>query len=125
MSQRRLTVLVVEADLPLALEYQLDLLRQGHLVNVVDSAEEALRVITPRYDLLITDLWLPAMSGEDLIRSLRARPEFADLPILVLTAARALPEALGGRITLRRKPFDLDDLGSYADEAAGEGRFRN
>lgn len=119
-------MLVVESDLSLALQYQLELLAQGHQVNIVHSAEDALGALTPALDVVITDLRLPGMSGEEFIRSLRGRPEFVDLPVLVITAATALPDSLRDQVTkFRRKPFDFDRLGEYAQDAAGPRRFRN
>jgi len=39
-----------------------------------------------RPDLIITDIEMPNMNGLQMIERLRARPEFAKVPILVLTA---------------------------------------
>ena len=126
MKKRKLTVLVVEADLPLALQYQLELIGEGHHVNIVHNAEDALSLVTPACDLVITDLTLPGMNGEALIQTLRARPEHADLPVLIITASAGMPESLRHELTqFRRKPFDFDRLSEYAQQAAGSGRFRN
>ena len=119
-------VLIVENERPLAALYQLDLTQQGHRVNVVYSAEHALKVLTPAYDLVVTDLRLPEMSGEGLILAMRARDAYADLPVLVIAADQALPASLRDPATsLRRKPFDLEKFVDYVKEAAGPGRFRN
>lgn len=126
MTERQLLVLVVETDLPLAMLYQLDLAQRGHRVNVVHSAEHALEVLTPTYDIVVTDLRLPRMSGEDFIRSVRARPGCADLPVLVIASAMTLPGTIDDAAThLRHKPFDLEHFASYVTAAAGAGRFRN
>ena len=126
MKNRRLTVLVVEADLPLALQYQLELISDGHHVSIVHNAEDALSLVALGCDLVITDLSLPGMSGEAFIQTLRARPEHADLPVLVISAAIGIPESLRHALTqFRRKPFALDRLSDYAQEAAGSSRFRN
>ena len=126
MSERPLLVLVVETDLPLATLYQLDLAQQGHRVNVVHSAEHALQVLTPTYDVVVTDLQLPTMTGEEFVRSLRARPGCADLPVLVISADAKLPGSIDDGVTrLRRKPFDLENFVFYVTEAAGGARFRN
>lgn len=119
-------VLIVENERPLAALYQLDLTQRGHRVNVVYSAEHALKVLTPEYDVVVTDLRLPDMSGEGLILEMRAHSAYADLPVLVITADQARPEALRDAATSwRRKPFDLERFVDYVKEAAGPGRFRN
>lgn len=126
MKERQLLIMVVEPDLPLAALFQLDLTQRGHNVNVVHSAEHALKVLTPEYDVVVTGLRLPEMTGERFIQSMRARPGYADLPVLVIAADVALPKSITDSATrLRRKPFDLEHFVDYVAEAAGPGRFRN
>lgn len=126
MKDRGLLVLVVENERPLAALYQLDLTQRGHRVNVVYSAEHALKVLTAEYDLVVTDLRLPEMSGEGFILAMRGQPTYADLPVLVIAADRQLPRSIRGDAThLRSKPFDLERFVDYVQEAAGPGRFRN
>jgi len=126
VKERQLLIMVVEPDLPLAALFQLDLTQRGHNVNVVHSAEHALKVLTPEYDVVVTGLRLPEMTGERFIQSMRARPGYADLPVLVIAADVALPKSITDSATrLRRKPFDLEHFVDYVAEAAGPGRFRN
>ena len=61
-----------------------------------------------RPDLVITDLMMPVMNGRELIERLRAQPETASIPILILSANSRL--LLGKADALLPKPFDLDDL---------------
>ena len=119
-------ILIAESERTLGYAYQLALISHGHLVNLVHSAEDALAAITPAYDLVITDLRLEEMTGEEMILAMRARPTLREIPVLVIAAAKTLPEALVGRTTtLRRKPFDFDALPDYVRNAAGPSRFRN
>ena len=37
-------------------------------------------------DLVICDVMMPIMSGDQVVAALRQRPEFVDMPILMLTA---------------------------------------
>jgi CheY-like chemotaxis protein len=83
---RPLNVLVVEDDLELRMFYQLALMEQGHAVNAVANGAEALDAVSPAIDLIVTDLGMPIMAGDELIAELRAKPEFRDLPVLVITA---------------------------------------
>jgi CheY-like chemotaxis protein len=126
VKDRSLLVLVVEPDRPTAALFQLDLTQRGHSVNVVHSAEHALKVLTPEYDVVVTGLRLPEMTGERFIQSVRMKPGYADLPVLVIAADRALPISISENATqLRRKPFNLERFVDYVVEAAGPGRFRN
>ena len=126
MNERQLLVLVVEPEFPLAALFQLDLMEQGHNVNVVHSAEHALEVLTPSYDVVVTSLRLPDMSGEQFIHSIRAQPGYAEMPVLVIAAEAALPKSITDSATrLRRKPFDLEHFVDYVADAAGPGRHRN
>jgi two-component system phosphate regulon response regulator PhoB len=60
------------------------------------------------------------MDGHELVRRLRARPDTADLPILILTAAvhdRVAEESvLAGADAHMRKPFSPKDLVERLDE---------
>jgi len=61
------------------------------------------------------------MNGLEFRQLQQSLAEWADIPVLVMTASRFPPEALEPRLThLLRKPLDLDELvleDSGADEA--------
>ena len=60
---------------------------EAELLEAYDGAE-ALRVaLAEKPDLIIMDMDMPRMTGFEVTRSLRAKPEFAGLPILMLTAS--------------------------------------
>jgi CheY-like chemotaxis protein len=122
-----LKILVVEDDLELRTFYQLALLEHGHSVNAVANGAEALEVVSPEIDLLVTDLTMPIMPGQKLIAELRAKPEFRELPVLVVTEhpADLKPELRAGKTVVLRKPFELDDFMRWVDAAAALTRARN
>jgi DNA-binding response OmpR family regulator len=63
-------------------------------------------------ELLIIDLWMPALSGEQVITSLRANERLKKTPIIVLSASsdgRQIAFAAGADDFVA-KPFDLDCL---------------
>jgi len=65
--------------------------RQGHeTVQAFSGTEGKLRLELERYDLMLLDLMLPGMMGEELIREIRRTDP--DLPILVLSAKSALED---------------------------------
>ena len=124
---KALIVLVVEDDLALRTFYELALLEHGHAVNAVGNGAEALSALSPEIDLVVTDIKMPVMRGDKLIAELRAKPEFRDLPVLVVTAHPddLSPELRDQKTAVLRKPFDLDDFIRWVDAAAGAARFSN
>ena len=40
----------------------------------------------PRVDLVLTDMWMPKMNGEGLVRAIRGNPSLADMPVYAVTA---------------------------------------
>lgn len=121
---RGLKVLVVEDDVALRTFYELALLEHGHAVNAVSNGEEALTAVSPDVDVLITDLMMPVMNGEELITELRSRPEYRELPVLVVTAhpGDLDPAVRDDRTAVLRKPFELDDFVKRVDAAARHAR---
>jgi len=111
------SVILLVADDPdqLALG-ELRLTMAGYQVRSVDSAKALSRFLReqPRPDLLLLDVMLPDGDGFDILGKLRARPEFAMLPIVLLTVKAELANirrglALGadGYIT---KPYSKNQL---------------
>ncbi|MBI2894287.1 MAG: response regulator [Deltaproteobacteria bacterium] len=79
-----------------------------------DGAEGLARAIELSPDAIVTDVMMPGMTGDELVRAVRARTELSRTPILVLTAKA--DEAL--RLSLLRegaqdyvtKPFSMPEL---------------
>ena len=70
---------------------------EGHTVTVVGDGGavlDAVRSSPP--DLLVLDVMMPVLDGHDVCRVLRAAPESATLPILMLTARAAEDDLLRG-----------------------------
>ena len=62
------------------------LLRAGYEVTTAADGVEALMLLRDTgFDAVITDLEMPRMSGYELLEEVRRKPEFADLPLLVVT----------------------------------------
>ena len=55
------------------------------VVSAADGCEGLAKAKTSHVDLVLTDQNMPNMDGLTLIRALRAMPEYAHVPILVLT----------------------------------------
>ena len=82
--------LVVEDDNLMASVLKALLTKQGWEVDIAPDGQSGLQRLVDRPDhwgLAVVDLFLPHLSGLDLIRQVRARPELADTPIIVLSAS--------------------------------------
>ena len=80
-------VMVVEDEEPLGVLLRYNLEAEGYQVEIVtrgDEAEVRLQEHVP--DLLVLDWMIPGISGIELCRRLRMRPETQRLPIIMLTA---------------------------------------
>src|SRR5688572_17191315 len=93
-------ILIVEDEQPLTLLLRYNLEAEGYEVETVERGDEAdarLREKTP--DLVVLDWMLPGLSGIELCRRLRARPETRSLPIIMLTARGEESERIRGLAT--------------------------
>ncbi|MFC5067435.1 phosphate regulon transcriptional regulator PhoB [Flaviflagellibacter deserti] len=108
-------VMIVEDEEPLTLLLRYNLEAEGYDVESVargDEAETRLRERVP--DLVLLDWMLPGLSGIELCRRLRARPETERLPIIMLTARGEETERVRGLATGADdyvvKPFSVPEL---------------
>jgi CheY-like chemotaxis protein len=105
------SILVVEDDLQ-ALEALTDLLESsGYAVERAQNGREALDVLgsgDARPCLILLDLSMPVMDGWEFLRSQRAQPSIASIPVIVITAlVSAVPAGAKGLVT---KPINVNRL---------------
>jgi DNA-binding response OmpR family regulator len=109
-------VLVVEDEQDIAALIKHALERSGDaLVDVVGSGDTALRAVADHApDLVILDVNLPVLSGTEVCRVMRARPETAQTPIIMLTARTSEADRVAGldlgADDYVTKPFSLREL---------------
>jgi two-component system chemotaxis response regulator CheY len=91
--------------------------RQGRHAVITEAADafEALRLL-PRqpFDLVLTDVNMPSLSGLELIRLIRARPEQKALPVIAISTERQ-PDDIrlarnAGADGYLAKPFEAETL---------------
>lgn len=116
-------IMVVEDEEPLCVLLRYNLEAEGYQVEVVTRGDEAeLRLQENVPDLLVLDWMVPAVSGIELCRRLRMRPETERLPIIMLTARGEESDRVRGLSTgaddYLVKPFDLDELSARIGSVA-------
>ena len=109
-------VLVVEDEASLATMLRYNLEKQGFRVDeAIDGAEAINCIAEAQPDIVLLDWMLPGgVSGIEVCRQIRRRPETRDLPVIMVTArtedadaVRALNTGADDYVT---KPFNMDAL---------------
>lgn len=108
-------ILIVEDEEPLTLLLRYNLESEGYAVDSEvrgDDAEIRLRETIP--DLVLLDWMLPGLSGIELCRRIRQRPQTKQLPVIMLTARGEESERVRGLATGADdyvvKPFSVPEL---------------
>jgi two-component system phosphate regulon response regulator PhoB len=108
-------ILIVEDEAALVVLLRYNLEAEGHVVRVATTGEEAkLLLAEERPDLVILDWMLPGLSGIEICRQIRAKPETRDLPVIMLTARGEEGDRIRGLATGADdyvvKPFSVAEL---------------
>ena len=108
-------ILIVEDEEPLVMLLRYNLEAEGYEVDSASNGEDAeLKLAEEIPDLVVLDWMIPNISGIELCRRLRARPETAQLPIIMLTARGEETERVRGLATGADdyivKPFSVPEL---------------
>ncbi len=80
------SILIVEDSPPQALKLKLALENNGCRVEWADTGLDGLHIAQQQYfDLIVLDIELPDITGFDVCQKLKADPELADIPVVMLT----------------------------------------
>lgn len=109
------SILVIEDEEALQILLTYNLEAEGYRVRQTAHGEDvAFMIGEERPDLIILDWMLPGISGIEVCRLLRARPETRDIPIIMLTARSEEAERVRGLATgaddYMVKPFSVPEL---------------
>ncbi len=103
------TIMIIDDDIYIGQLLEEALSREGFRpVRAYSGTEALLLLAAQRPDLILLDLMLPGLSGEELL------PKLNGIPVIVLSAKADV----GGKVNLLRsgaddyvtKPFDIDEL---------------
>lgn len=103
------TILIIDDDIHIGDMLQEVLLKEGYGVLRAYSGTEALLVLAQQKpDLILLDLMLPGLSGEEVL------PKIKEIPVIVVSAKVDVTDKvellLGGAADYITKPFDVKEL---------------
>ena len=112
MNNYRILVVDDEEDLCEILKFNLEI--EGYGVDTANSAEEALKLDLPKYNLLLLDVMMGEISGFKMARMLKKNPETANIPIIFITAKDTENDTITGfnlgADDYISKPFSLREV---------------
>ena len=105
------TVLVVDDEPVLRAVVREILHEEGYAVIEAADGHVMLEIMTrERPDLVLMDVMMPGVDGREAYRQLRSRPEYHEVPVVMMSAA-VEPHGLDPSIAgFMAKPFDLNQL---------------
>ncbi|MCU7613482.1 response regulator transcription factor [Chryseobacterium sp. GMJ5] len=82
------------------------------VITEINSTNLIKEIINNPPDLILLDLWMPIMSGDQVLKAIRINERISHLPVIVLSASVdgdhiAITAGADGFVP---KPFDLDEL---------------
>ena len=97
-----------------------DLFEEEHRCHTADTAERALSYLeTERYDVILTDISMPGLSGLELLSYVRQN--WPETPVIVITGIQDQEHAQGlltlGAFQYLLKPFRLEDVEESVEKA--------
>ena len=109
------TVLIVEDEAAIVTMLRYNLEREGMNVVEAGDGDEALKIMAETHvDLVLLDWMLPVMSGIEVCRQIRRKPESRDLPVIMVTARGEEGDRIRGLDTgaddYVTKPFAIGEL---------------
>lgn len=87
-----------------------------------DGQQAVLLAVTAHPDLMVLDVMLPQMDGNEVLRRIRSTSPTRNLPVLVVTASDYWEDTLRWQVgtgNVMMKPFDPDEVVARADGLLG------
>lgn len=106
------SILVIEDNAVLADFIAEVLQEEGYEVNVAADGQEGLRKLPKlQPDLVITDLMMPRVSGEEVCNVIQADPQLRSIPVVLMTSRPEESVKIRCKYdAFLSKPFDLYHL---------------
>ena len=113
-ANRNLTILVVDDDAEIASYIKTELSDWYRFDHACNGKEGLKKLLTGKYDLVISDVMMPEMDGISMLKKIKANSNISDIPVILLTSKGEVENRLEG---LRKgadaflaKPFNMEEL---------------
>lgn len=117
-----MNIAVIDDEKGILLSMGLYLEMEGHTALTFASPLEAIKVIRQgKVDLVILDMRMPEMSGEEVASLLKNGKDTKDIPIILFSAHETLPEVAArvGAQGILEKPFQFSKLNELIQQFRG------
>jgi len=119
------SVLIVEDDREMAEVIEGVVEAEGYRAISVGNGREALAVLEEeRPVLMLIDLFMPVMSGAELLKIIKRNPRLADIPRVIMTAANDQMIGVREDVPVIYKPVDFDALTGLLQKYCEPARAR-
>jgi DNA-binding NtrC family response regulator len=113
MKNYKINILVIDDSKDLCATLKKLLTKDGYNINTLTRPIQTLKVLKKKtYHLIILDLKMPKINGEDLLKEIRKVN--SDISVIILTAYPSLKSAVetlkNDAFDYVKKPFKIDDL---------------
>ncbi len=128
--QNRTVVMVIDDDPDIRESISMSIEMQGYLPLVTANGVDALTLLRKgaRPCLILLDIMMPEMNGEEFRKEQLSDPALALIPVVVITGAGiGFDRTLFSEIDVLKKPFTYDALmakiGSFAGRSSNRQKF--
>ncbi|MFZ4546638.1 MAG: response regulator [Bacteroidales bacterium] len=109
------TILLAEDDPFNALLIKTQCKRHNIGITIANNGQKAYDMaLETHFDLILTDINMPVLSGIDLVKKIRSTPRLASMPIIALTASKTVDDTKNmqqaGVSSILYKPFTETEL---------------
>jgi CheY-like chemotaxis protein len=108
-------ILIIDDELAIAMVLKELLSDEGYEIIVASNGVTGLQILEtePPPEIILMDLLMPGMGGREIVNVIRAKPDLAKIPIILLTGAMPNisdfpPE--GSYQDIINKPFEIEDV---------------
>ncbi len=113
-------ILIVDDDEDLQTLYSLYLQGESFRILQAYNGQEALDLVDrEKPDLVVLDMIMPVMDGEEFFVRLRTEKKMTDIPVIIASINEKIPQRMFelGLYSTMRKPFTIETLVAKIQEA--------